>query len=132
MDLVVRTTNYTQGDQKWLGSAHGTNTADTITLDLSLFTSGTHFPNGFIPSGMSLGKVTATGVYGPYSNAAVDGRTVMVGHLYQDVEVASDNTTGKAIGAILRHCQVVEANLPSNHGVDANGKADVAGSIIYV
>lgn len=132
MDLVVRTTDYTQGNQKWLGSAHGTNTGDTITLDLNLFTAGTHFPNGFIPSGMSLGKVTATGVYGPYSDAAGDGRTTLVGHLLQDVKVASDNTTGKAIGSIIRHCQIIEANLPTNHGVDANGKTDVKGSIIYV
>lgn len=132
MDLVTRTTDYTQGNQKWLGSAHGTNTADTVTLDLSLFTAGTHFPNGYIPSGMSLGKVTATGVYGPYSDAAGDGRTTLVGHLYQDVKVASDNVSGKAIGAILRHCQVIEANLPTNHGVDANGKVNVAGSIIYI
>lgn len=132
MDLKIRETTYSQGNQKWLGSAHATDTADTITLDLSLFTAGTHFPNGYIPSGMSLGKVTATGVYGPYSDAAGDGRTTLVGHLLTDVNVNADNVAGKALGAILRHGQVITANLPTNHGVDAAGIVNVAGSIIYV
>lgn len=132
MDLVLRQTDYLTGNQRWLGSQHGTDNADTVTLDFSLFTAGTHFPNGFIPSGMSLGKVTATGVFGPYSDAAVDGRTVLVGHLYQDVKVSTDNVAGKGFGAILRHCHVIIANLPANHGVDANGQTDAAGRIIYL
>lgn len=132
MDLVVRTTSSISEDQSWLGSAHGTETGDPITLDLSTFTAGTHFPNGFLPSGMCLGKITASGAYGLYLDAAVDGRTVMVGHLFKPVVVASDNVTGKAMGTILRHCQVVEAKLPANSGIDANGKTDVAGKIIYV
>jgi hypothetical protein len=132
VDLVVRTTDYTQGNQKWLGSAHGTNTCDTITLDLSLFTGGTHYPNGFIPSGMALGKVTATGVYGPYNDALATGVQTLVGHLYTDVKVATDNVAGKAVGALLRHGQVITANLPTNHGVDAAGIVDVKGAIIYV
>lgn len=132
MDLLIRETTYGQGNHKWLASAHGTENADTVTLDLNLFTEGTHFPNGYIPSGVALGKVTATGVYGPYSDAAGDGRTALVGFLYMDVQVASDNKAGKAIAAMLRHCHVLEAKLPSGHGVDANGKVDVAGRIIFV
>jgi hypothetical protein len=68
VDLKTRTTTYVNEDMTWLGSAHGTETGDTITLDLSLFTAATHFPNGYIPSGMTLGKVTASGAYGPYNN----------------------------------------------------------------
>lgn len=132
MDFVIRTTTYISEDMTWLASAHGTSTADTITLDLSLFTAGTHFPNGFIPAGMTLGKVTATGVYGPYNNALATGVEVMVGHLYKPVNVATDNVAGKAMGALLRHCMVVESKLPTNHGLDSAGKTDVAGRIIYV
>lgn len=132
MDFKTRTTDYTQGNMKWLGSRHGTNATRPITLDLNLFVEADHFPDGYLRAGTSVGVVTATGVYGPYSNAAGDGRTVMRGHLFQDVKVHADNKTGKAVGALLVHGQVVEANLPTNHGVDANGKADVAGSIIYV
>lgn len=132
MDLQVRETTYTQGDQKWLGSAHGTNTADTITLDVSLFTEADHFPDGFLRSGQGLGKVTATGVYGPYDDALATGVQTLVGHLLTDVKVHSDNHAGKVMGALLRHGQVIEANLPENHGVDAAGKVDVKGSIIYV
>ena len=132
MDLNVRTTTYVQDSDKWLGSAHGTDTAHTITLDMSLFTEATHFPNGFIPSGMTLGKVTASGKYGPYNNALANGQETMVGFLYKPVKVHSDNTAGNAIGALLQHGFIDESELPTNHGLDANGKADVPGQFIYV
>lgn len=66
MDLKVRTTDYMNEDQSWLGSAHATDTGDTITIDLSTFDFVTAFPNGFLPSGVALGKITATGEYGAY------------------------------------------------------------------
>lgn len=132
MDLKTRTTTYVNEDMSWLASAHGTETGDTVTLDFSLFTAGTHFPNGFIPAGMMLGKVTATGAYGPYSDAAGDGRTTLVGVLFKPVTVNPDNVAGKGFGSMLRHCQIVESKLPANNGIDANGKVDVAGRIIFV
>lgn len=132
MDLVVRSATYITEDMTWLGSAHGTETADTITLDFNLFTAGTHFPNGFIPAGMTLGKVTATGVYGPYNDALSNGQEVMAGHLYKPVAVATDNVAGKGLGALYWHGEVVEAKLPTNSGINAAGKVDVAGRIRYV
>lgn len=132
MDLIVRTATYIAEDMTWLGSAHATNTADTITLDLALFTAGTHFPNGFIPAGMTLAKVTASGLYGPYNNALANGQEVMTGHLYKPVQVASDNVAGKALAAHYWHGEVVQAKLPTNSGIDAAGIVDVAGRIRYV
>jgi hypothetical protein len=132
VDFVIRTTTYLSEDMTWLGSAHGTNTADTITLDLSLFTAGTHFPNGFIPAGMTLAKVTASGAYGPYNNALSNGQEVMKGHLYKPVNVPTDNVAGKAMGALYWHGEVVEAKLPTNSGIDSAGKVDLAGQIKYV
>ena len=38
----------------------------SITLDRSAFDLVTAFPNGFVPSGVALGMITATGLYGPY------------------------------------------------------------------
>lgn len=117
-------------DRSWLGSAHGTDATQTVTLNFALFTSGTHYPNGYIPSGVALGKVAATGAYGPYDNDANDGRTVMVGHLFNSITVPSDTST--PVGApILLHGQVIESKLPTGHGVDANGKIDVGSRIIY-
>lgn len=132
MDLKVRETTYISEDMRWLGSAHGTEMTDTITLNLSLFTAGTHFPNGFLPSGLVLGKVTATGLYGIYNDALSNGQEVAVGHLYKPVYVHSDNVAGTALGAIFTHGQVVEARLPSGHGLNAAAKVDVAGRIQYV
>ena len=58
------------GDQTWLGSAHGTDNAKTVTIDISAFTEADHCPDGYVPSGTRLGKITASGAYGPYAPAA--------------------------------------------------------------
>lgn len=130
MDISVKQTNYQTEDRSWLASAHGTEATETVTLDVSTFTAGTHYPNGFIPSGIALGKITATGKYGPYSDAAGDGRTTLVGHLFNSTEVRTDADID--VGApMLVHGVIVEAKLPSGHGVDANGKTDVTGRIRY-
>jgi hypothetical protein len=78
MDLSLRTENFSFDDQSWLGSAHGTDAARTITLDTSAFTSGTHYPNGYFPSGLPLGRITATGKYGPYGASTSEGQTVTI------------------------------------------------------
>jgi hypothetical protein len=106
------------------------------TLDISLFTAAQHYPNGFIPSGTVLGKVTATGLLGPYLDAAVDGRTTAVGILRASVQ-AIQPTTGVAkakVGcAVLKAFGVVSVSkLPLTSGtaanggyIDANGQADL-------
>lgn len=129
MDLSIRTESFGQDDQSWLGSAHGTDTARSITLDVSTFTAGTHYPDGWLRSGLPLGKITASGKYGLYSDAASDGRQTLAGFLFTGVKAPAVNTTPVA-GALLLHCFVVEAKLPA--AVDAAGKADVADRIIFV
>lgn len=129
MDLSIRTETFNQDRQDWLGSAHGTDTARSITLDVSTFTAGTHYPDGFLKSGLPLGKITASGKYGLYSDAAADGRQTLVGFLLTGVKAPAVNTTPVG-GALLLHCFVVEAKLPAT--VDSAGKADVAGRIIFV
>ena len=129
MDLSLRTETFGQDDQSWLGSAHGTDNAVPVTLDKSLFTSGTHFPDGYFKSGIALGKVTATGKYGPYDDAASDGRQVAVGLLFTSVPVRTSADIDP-VGAMLLHCFVRTANLPI--AIDAAGKADVAGRIIFI
>ncbi|MFG3014297.1 head decoration protein [Streptomyces cinerochromogenes] len=132
MDLSLKTESFTQDRRNWLGSAHGTDAPVSVTLDVSKFTAGTHYPDGFIKSGIPLGKVTATGWYGPYDDAATDGRQTLVGFLFtaQDVNARGVAST-KVVGSMLLHCFIREAKLPLG-AVDANGKADVAGRIIFV
>jgi hypothetical protein len=67
MDLSLRTETFGSDDQSWLGSAHGTDAARTVTLDTSAFTEALHYPDGYIRSGTPLAEITATGKYGPYN-----------------------------------------------------------------
>lgn len=129
MDLSITTETFGQDDQSWLGDAHGTETARSITLDLTTFTAGTHYPQGFLRSGIPLGKITASNKYGLYSNAASDGRETLAGFLFTGLKVPANPATPIA-GALLLHCFVLESKLPV--AVDSAGKADVAGRIIFV
>ncbi|MER5501383.1 head decoration protein [Streptomyces sp. NPDC002561] len=131
MDLNLKVESFTQDRRDWLGSAHGTDAPVSVTLDVSKFTKATHYPDGYIKSGIPLGKVTATGLYGPYDGAATDGREALVGFLFtaQDVDARRVAST-KVVGSMLIHCFIREAKLPVT--VDAAGKTDVAGRIIFV
>jgi hypothetical protein len=131
MDLSLTTQTFGADDQSWLGSEHGTQATEPVTLDTSLFTPATHYPQGYFKSGFPLGKITATGKYGPYSGAAADGRETLVGFLYAAVKAPAVNTVDVA-GAMLVHGKVRESRLPTGHGVDAAGKADVAGAIRFI
>lgn len=115
-------------DPSWLHSEFGVDANLTGTLNIAAFVEATHFPNGFVPSGTPVGKITATGLYGPYDGAAVDGTEVLAGFVYAPayVETATDT-----IAFALYHVGVVvEANLPI--AVDAGGKTDVAASLKFV
>jgi len=129
LNLGIRRESFSPAEnQSWLGSALGTQECDSITLDGSAFIAT--WPDGIVPSGVALGKITATGLYAPYDDAAVDGTEVMAGHLFTTTDLMS--RTPYSAGAVQDvpaplywHGEVVEANLPANAGVDANGKADV-------
>lgn len=68
-DISVSSVAYQVEKRSWLLSPHGTDpgTTPSITLDVSAFTAGTHYPNGYILSGTNLAKITASGLYGPYT-----------------------------------------------------------------
>jgi hypothetical protein len=120
---------YRGENRSWLQSAHGTdpNANPGITLDVSKFTEATHYPDGFVASGTVLGKVTATGLYGPYDNAATDGRETAAGHLFGSLVLKGETRVG---GALVVHGFVDAAKLPTNHGLDANARTDLK-HIIY-
>lgn len=129
MILSQTTEQFGSDDQSWLGSAHGTDATETIALDTSTFTKGTHYPDGYFKSGIPLGRITAGGKYGPYDNAASDGRQTLVGFLFAAVAAPADNTIDPA-AALLTHGKVRASRLPVT--VDAAGQTDVAGTIRFV
>lgn len=131
MDLNLKVESFTQDRRDWLGSAHGTDAPVSITLDVSKFTKATHYPDGYFKSGIPLGKVTVGGKYGPYDGAASDGRQTLVGFLFTAVDVdARQVASTSVVGSMLIHCFIRETKLPV--AVDADGKTDVAGRIIFV
>lgn len=123
MDLSVRTEQFGGDDQGWLGSAHGTSSAKTITIDKSLLTAGTHYPQGYVRSGTPLGLVTASGLYGPYDNAASDGRQTLAGFLLTPQPVSATGT--RIVGPLVWHGAINLSRLPI--AIDAAGQTDIAG-----
>lgn len=97
------------GDQSWLGSSHGIANCRTEQLDYSAFTSGTHFPNGYIPSGTPLAKVG--GLMVPYTSgeATTTGAGVLAGFLFSDQKVVG---TGDFPVPVLDHGRIRTAKVP--------------------
>lgn len=128
-DISMVTTTYQVGNRQWLLSEP--DYKPNVTLDISKFTAGTHYPNGYIPSGTVIGKVTATGLFGPYSNAASDGTEVAYGMTYGDVRAIRSNgstATKVGTGAVVSGT-VAQGKLPFQSGtgsIDTAGKADLA------
>lgn len=83
----LSSTTVSTGDQSWLGSTHGIANARTEVLDISTFTAGTHYPDGYIRSGLPVAKVG--GVLVPYDGTAgtTTGAGVLAGHVLTDQKV---------------------------------------------
>jgi hypothetical protein len=127
VDISVRSETWGVEDRSWLGSAHGTEATRTITLDVSAFTEATHYPDGYIASGTVVGRITATGLYGPYDNAAADGRQNAAGFLFNSISIKGTADVG---APLLEHGMVIEDRLPANSGYDAAAGTDMAGRIV--
>ena len=105
-------------DRSWLGSLHGTDQTETITLDMTTFTSGTHYfpsadttvPYSRVLSGLPVGKITASGLYGLYATGATDGRENLAGFVF--AEALFNPTQTKVPAALLWHGSVHTAKLP--------------------
>lgn len=79
MDLTMRTETFGMDDQSWLASRHGIGNGVPVTLDTSTFTKAVHYPDGFFKSGIALGRITATGKYGPYAGQTNEIQTITEG-----------------------------------------------------
>lgn len=125
-DFQLKTETFGQDDQSWLGSAHGTDAARTGTLDIATLTENTHYPNGHLPSGVPVGLITATGLYGLFDKTAVDGRAVLAGHTLTSQKIGTSNV----VVPILDHGRIVESRLP--FPIAPEGKTSAAGRLIYI
>jgi hypothetical protein len=115
-EISVSTVGYQAEKRSWLLGPHGTEpgTNRGITLDASLFTAGTHYPNGYIPSGTVISPAG-----GPYS-----GTGAAAGLLFSSVRISS--STVKVGGALVNHGYVNTNKLPFATGSGSLGAGGAA------
>jgi hypothetical protein len=83
----LRTETIGTGDMSWLDSTHGIANARTVTIDISTFTAGTHFPNGYIPAGTPVGEGRRPARRPVHlAEGTTTGLGVLAGHLLTDVD----------------------------------------------
>lgn len=132
-DITVRNSPYGAEDRSWTIGEHGFDASDNVPLDFTLFSHANFTATNQIKSGCVLGKVTATGKYGPYDAAATDGRQNPVYHLFNTVTIPANNAT-VASDAGLWHFMCREQRLPYTSGpgaLDANAKTKLT-NVRYV
>lgn len=136
-DLKVETEGFEGNeDRRWLGTRMGTLDNRSVTLDASTFVAAHLADKGAVPSGTVLGKITATGLYGPYDPAAVDGRATAEGFLFNTTKLGNGTGTDLASAAdvgvpLYWHGIIKESKLPAFAGtvageLDADAKTDLA------
>lgn len=117
----LRVENFGGGDQSWLGSAHSIGNCRTETLDISAFTAGTHYPDGFIPSGTPVAKTG--GVLVPLSGT---NTADFAGHVFTDQAVIGD---GDIPVPLFYHGTVKTAKVPGDFTAPA---AQPHTNIVYI
>ena len=133
-DISVRTVgSYGAEDRSWTIGEHGFDASLNAPLDFTKFT-GANFADGYIKSGCVLGLITATGKFGPYEPAAVDGRQNAAGMLFNTIKIPA-NTATIASDAILVHFVCRAARLPYQSGLgalDADARTAIASRIFLI
>lgn len=114
---VLTTATTVTDDRTWLASLDGVHEAQTIPVDTSKLTAGTHYtvgtqnqPRHIIKSGIPLGKIAASGLYAPYNAAASDGTQILAGFLVAETAFTPGST--RTAGALLWRGEVYASKLP--------------------
>lgn len=113
-------------NRSWLRGPHGTDPGANanITLHIPAFTG--LYPNGFVPSGIVVGKITASGKFGPYDATATDGTETAAGLLFGSLSIEAGATV--VGGALVNHAYANAAKLPIQTGkgaLDAAARAEL-------
>jgi len=79
IDISAKTVHtYLNEDQRWIKGGTLYAPADDILLDRSAFSTSV-WPNDYLPSGLVLAKIAATGLYGPYGGTTEEVVTLTEG-----------------------------------------------------
>lgn len=112
-DFAIEETSTGGSDLRWLRSSHGVKMPGTASLTslASVINS-----DGKIPSGVGVGVITASGLYGLFDSTASDGREVLAGFTYTDVSAWNSKgavlASGKAPISVLVHGHIKRSVLP--------------------
>jgi hypothetical protein len=109
MGNSVTSESFAVGNDSWRGSRHGDDTNVSGTADISAFTSGTHYPNGFLLSGLPLAKLTGTGLYVPYGASPSEQQTIVVDATGGTFTISFDGSTTAAIATNATGAAVLAA-----------------------
>lgn len=126
----MKTETFGGGNLSWIGEgAPHIADARTEILDISTFTAGTHYPNGYIPSGLPVAKVG--GVLVPYdaTEGTTTGAGVLAGHVLTDQPVVGTADFGVPL---YDQGRVIAANLPIAFTAPAAAAKRAAVAIVYV
>ncbi len=125
----LKTETFGGGDQSWLGTTHGIANARTEILDISAFTANTHYPNGYIPSGTPVAKVS--GVLVPYdaTEGTTTGAGVLAGFVLTDQAVVGTNDFAVPL---YDHGRVKVAKLPVSFTAPTAAAKRAATTIVFI
>lgn len=138
-DIAISTVDFSGNeDRTWLLTRKGFDTCRSVTLDVSAFAATHVAAKGAIPSGTAIAKITATGLYGPYTTAdTTTGLGVCKGFLFNTTQVGPPDV-GSAVnlataanvavpmlweGVIDRHQLPVFSGTDGE--IDASGEGDL-------
>ena len=99
------TESFVASDMSWLGSAHGIRNGRTSSLAVSNFTQATHYPNGYLPSGLAVNAADEGNIL-PYTGVAGEE----LAFLLTDKTVKA--STDVLAVSVLRHGTVRTSKLP--------------------
>jgi hypothetical protein len=125
----LRNETFGTGDQSWLGSTRGVTTARTETVDPTAFTAGTHYPNGYLPSGTAVAKVG--GYLVPYdkTEATTTGAGVLAGFIVTDQPVVG---TAKFAVPLLDTGRVKSAKVPNSFVAPVAAAKRAAANFVFI
>lgn len=123
------TESFGSGNMSWLGSAHAIENARSVMLDISAFTAGTHYPDGYIPSGTPVAKVGDLLVPYDATEATVTGAGILAGFVLTDQKVSG---TADFSVPLFDHGRVKVANLPITFVKPAAAAKSSATTIVFV
>ena len=115
--IGVTSTSFQVEKRDWLLGPSGVGPGEnpTATLDVSAFTAGTYYPDGYIPSGTAVSKLVS-GLWGVFDSGAASGEhglTLSAVKVPDPADTAKDVATGLVVAnAFVDHNKLPAGGKP--------------------